>query len=231
MVKMGLPHMSLFAAIVVMLAGCFAAPFQDKVAPETPLSNLDLSSFTQIPGSREIDSGAVPLDLQPATGYDYWELRRLKDPNVIVLAQGGRRGKGELPLDVAAAIERLPKSAGFGAHCLPGWCFDYVVTVSSDGVETLLSAAELRSFLGEIDTRDEAILLAQALGYYSGTSKEEASIREVADGYELLVWKAIQSSEPCPSEDFYRVLLHLSRSGALTEESSEFLERSECRIF
>ena len=51
MAKMGLPDMSLFAAIVLVLAGCFAAPFQDEVAPKTPLSNLDLSSFTQIPAA------------------------------------------------------------------------------------------------------------------------------------------------------------------------------------
>lgn len=202
------------------------------------LKSLDLSTYSQIPSPEKIDSGTIPLDLKPAAGSDYWELRYVRpgleegDPNYIVLAAGGSRATAGLSQASAAKVDAIMRRGdvdGFGWECFPAWCFKYIVTVSSDNVEVLLYYRELRTFLGEIDTLDEAILLAEVLGYGWGDDKQEAAIREVTDGYDLVVLDWIPSAEKCDggafSYDTYRVLLHLSRSGTGTEQSKELLKQ------
>ena len=220
---------------VLLVTGC--ARIASTSGPDSLFRNLDLSAFAQIPGIEKIDSGAVPLNLQPAPEVDYWELRGVRLNHAITLARGGRRSKDELPPTQAAEIDAIGTGSGaggFGRGCLPGWCFKYVVAVRPDKIEAMRHPAELAAFLGEIDTRDEAILLAEALGYRWGASKEEAAIREVADGYDLLVLKFTDSTERCEHggyrADLYRMLLHLSRSGTMTEQGSHFLERGNCAI-
>jgi hypothetical protein len=178
--------------LVILLLQACTAP--DTAFPETTLDDLDLSSFAQIPSVAEIDSGAVPLSLQPAAEYDHWQLCRFEQRDVVVLAQGGSRDQADLPPQVSCYMETTPLQAGFGASCAPAWCFDYIWAADREGVKTLLSIDQLRSFLGDIDTRDEAALLAEASGYRWGTSKETAAIREVAAGYQVLVLKYVQRS-------------------------------------
>lgn len=218
----------LSAITTILCAATCMAP-ETSVTPESMLDSLDLASFTQLPGMPQVDSGEVSLRLQPDARYDHWQLRRFQNGAVVILAQGGRLSVNELPAEFAAAVEWTPDKAGFGSHCLPARCFKYIVTAGGDGVATLLSVDQLRPFLGDINTPDEAALLAEASGYHWGGSKEDAAIREVADGYQLLVLQQQQTSD-CPLSDVYRVLLHVSRSAALTEERSELIEQM-CGVF
>ncbi len=199
------------------------------------LANLDLSPFALLPVMTEIDSGAVSLNLRPAPEYDYWELRGGPMVNDKVLAQGGSVTKDLLPPPLAAQITAIaPTEKGFGRECPPAWCFKYIVTVSSNKVGKVLDPGALRAFLGEIDTRDEATLLAEASGYHWGTSKEQAAIKEVADGYDLVVLRYLDTTTRCEHggyrADLHRILLHISHSGVLTEQARQFLERGGCGI-
>ncbi len=220
---------------ILLVAACIRS--RPTSSSDSLFRNLDLSAFAQIPAMQEIDSGAVSLSLHPAHEYDYWELRGVRFDRATMLAQGGRRSKDELSPAQVAEIDGIGTGSGeggFGRGCPPAWCFNYVVAVRSNQIEEVRHSAELGAFLGEIDTRDEAILSAEALDYLWRASKEEGAIREVADGYELLVLKYMDSTTRCQHggyrADLYRVLLHLSRSGGITELASRFLEEGSCGI-
>lgn len=100
----------------------------------------------------------------------------------------------------------------------PYACQHYLVTTSADDVARYITDTELVGFLGDIDTPNEALLLAfdgTFGGYWvSCGDATRSSVRAVDDGYEVVVTQMVQDCAPIVTE---RVLLHVSTDGAVTE--------------
>ena len=105
-------------------------------------------------------------------------------------------------------------------ECLPSYCFKYIASISGDQIETWQTVDELKTFLGSIDSPEKAILLAAANEYSwnNQAGKETGAIRAVADGYELIVTKLVETCDPVQTD---RYLLHISSSGEITIKHSE----------
>ncbi|HEY6561387.1 MAG TPA: ferritin-like domain-containing protein [Polyangiaceae bacterium] len=96
----------------------------------------------------------------------------------------------------------------------PQRCQHYLLTTQGDSVRTYLPGAGYLDFLGAIDTPQEARLVVHTNGFSEFTidCNEDLLVREVADGYQVVV-RTIGSSCPVRID---RVLVHVARDGNLT---------------
>ncbi len=182
---------------------------------ENEAIDVNLTSFEQI-------TERFPFDnLQPAEGSEYWELNHHMDDKTETIASMGTLCAGsENPDECADAFQLITSGYGFGEGCLPGTCFFYVKLQQAGEILLLKNKSEVRNFLGEINSKSDAILLAVAEGYGFSTEKKEAgAIREKgSSAYQLLVTKLVKSCSPIQTN---RYLLEISRDGTLIIKQEE----------
>jgi hypothetical protein len=110
-------------------------------------------------------------------------------------------------------VEREPSQCG-QAGCTAHW----ISTSDGDTVEQWASREDMLSFLGEIDSPEEALLVVTLEGYGLGHALMSdpcagAAVREVDDGYEVFGHKMTMDCAPI---QMTRYLLHVARNGAVT---------------
>jgi len=180
---------------------------------------VDLEQFEQIPALEALDVTGI----SPAETTELWELREsmFGESHTVVLA-GGTVGRGGMDPALLVSFDELTADHGFGNLCLPGHCFYYFASVQGPVLETWNTAERVRAFFGQIDTREEAILLALAEGYYWGDEKETAAVRESGSGWELVVISMVRFCDPVQTD---RYLLRVLPDGTLDELKSEVWRR------
>jgi hypothetical protein len=123
----------------------------------------------------------------------------------------------------------LPRGSACGA--LP--CLRYLLAPSADDVRILSKPDALRQFFGDIDTPQEAAMLAEFSGYtlygsngrgYVCGEPENSAIRAVQDGFELIATKLTKA---CLPVEFSRVHLHVARDGRIEVSSTEVIQTVE----
>jgi hypothetical protein len=116
----------------------------------------------------------------------------------------GLEGKDTLPPAVVDAFENASVPTGFGAHCLPGHCYYYVVSLDGQGVETWSTPEQIRAFLGAIGAPEEALLIALSREYsWSGTEKAIGAFRPAEGGVELVVTRIVSYCDPVQVNRFH----------------------------
>lgn len=107
----------------------------------------------------------------------------------------------------------------------PMICFeDSVVTTRGDAVERWVGVDQLKRLLGEIDSPDDALLIAWANDYrLTCNDALRTSVRAVSDGFELFATK----TGGCPVFGTYRYHLHVSRAGEIAVVDT-FVLSEEC---
>lgn len=123
----------------------------------------------------------------------------------------------------ASALEALAPTVGFRQSCLQ-LCMDYhLATTLGDEVKAITSLEGLTSFLGPIDTPQEALLLAFASNYdVSCTQLDRGAVRPSGTGFDLIVTKGFACGE---GTALTRHALRVSREGVVTETGAEVIER------
>lgn len=187
--------------------------------------DVDPQEYEPIPDIADLELHNV----QPQVAYDYWELRfAMEGSPHDVVGSAGSKSKSELDPEVVAKFDSTHVELGFSASCLPAYCYKYIASVRGATIETWASTEELRSFLGTIDAPEEAILLAEAEGYYWIEDRLEAgAIKQVDDGYDLVVLKLVAYCAPIQVD---RYLLHIDRAGRMTQKDSELWSESNACI-
>jgi hypothetical protein len=185
--------------------------------------SVSLAEFDAIPRLADLSFGQV----RPAAAQDYWELRLSfpGDATHEVIGFGGSLGKDELYPDVLAAFEAAHPESGFAVGCLPAGCYQYVVSAAGSAVATWATVERLVEFLAPIDSREDAILMANAHGYtWPGGDVETGGVRDLADGYDLLLLKLVRDCQPVQTDRF---LLRVPRSGDVRVLGSEVWQKDE----
>lgn len=169
--------------------------------------------------------------LAPGTNPDYWEVDHVIHGNVVVAQSSGVKCDGaadqEACLDEFESVDK--GYYGFGGSCPPGNCF-MIIKYQMDG-ETFVvrEFSELKQFLGQIDSKSDAILLLLAEGcQFSSTSKEAGAIRETESGYQTLVTLRISDCMPIQHN---RYLLNVGRDGSikvLEKEERYYYHKDAC---
>lgn len=182
---------------------------------------MAFSEFEALPALADLDVSRV----QPAEETELWELResRWGEEHEVVLV-GGTAGRDGVDPGVLADFDALVPSWGFGILCLPGDCFYYVASLRGAALETWETAARLRSFLGPIDSREEAMLLAVAEGYHWRGGKETGAIRERTGGWDLVALRMVNSCDPVRTDQF---LLRVTADGRVTVLDSQIWQSTD----
>lgn len=195
--------------IICFLIGCGS---NDPVRPDPePLwSDIDLSSY-------EPTITRDPASIKPSGTTDYWEFYHAILPSgyyasfhVGVKCQNAKnQEKCISDFDTLRFLEEEEKGKkGF----LP-------FIVSNTGDDSFRWDS-IGTFLGTIDSKDEAMMLIESGNGYSFhwfylTSKEEGAIREIDDGYEIIALKGVGDCRQHGYTPIHRFLLHVARDGGI----------------
>ena len=137
-------------AILLLLAGCTSA------------FDVDMSNFSPLPAVENLDYSRVT----PAQSHPYWELRYAFEGGApTILGAGGTLTRDQLDPAQRAELDAARVPTGFALGCLPGHCYKYVAAVNGS-VSLYNTAPALAAFLGDIDSMEEAALMAHARGLY-----------------------------------------------------------------
>lgn len=138
---------------------------------------VDLNQFDQI-------TERYPYqNLQPNTKVDYLEFifsfRGLEEEEIL-FSSGQKCLNASNQGDCESEFDSIKNEVeGFNGGCRPLGCFRYVKYQRGDVIDFLNTANEIKTFLGDIDSESDAILLAFSENYYFSTeNKEIGAIRK-----------------------------------------------------
>ena len=179
------------------------------------LSLLSCASFND-PSQYDLLPAFTALtfsEVTPSTTVDLWELRETTPAGAHrVVATGGLLGRGAVAPALLAQFDATRPSSGFDPTCAPAYCYKYFISLQGSLVTVWTRVEEAHTFLGTIDNRVEAALLAKAHGFYWEDSKETAGIRDIGAGYELVVLALVKICQPV---QYDRFLIRVSSTGKL----------------
>lgn len=161
-------------------------------------------------------------DIKPKEKVSYWELVNTfsHSRKAEILFKHGT--KCELFQDKQACNAKFDSTfsdIGFDRACLPSSCFKFIRYQTGQEIKTATNKTEVINYLGNIDTKSEAILIAMVNGfYYIPKEKKTGAIRKINGGYKLLVVKTVSDCSPIQTDRF---LIEIKVDGTLKVISQE----------
>ena len=184
--------------------------------------DVDLDEFDRLPRFEELDFSKV----SPGGSFQYWELRHAFGGRVNgtdrIIASGGSRTRPELGAATIAALDSIRPATGYAIGCLPGYCYKFIAAVDTQ-VRLYNTRESLRTFLGTIDSREEAALIADAHNFWWDDSNE-TGVREVSGGWEIIGLQLVKDCAPVQTD---RVHMRIGRDGSLKELDREVHSKLE----
>jgi hypothetical protein len=180
---------------------------------------IDPEQYQPLPSFELLDFDLV----QPSAPFLLWELREggIGGPHRVV-AGGGTGSRSAIPAGTLAEFDGTRSQAGFDVGCLPGYCYKYLVTLQGNTILVWETVESLIQFLGTINNSVEAAMVAQASGYYWDGAPGTGLIRDVLNGHELVVLRAVKFCAPVQTD---RVVVVVSAAGLLRVLRREIWER------
>jgi hypothetical protein len=180
----------------------------------------------------ECDSSQLSVrGLQPSVIPDVVALRLVSGRNVdpqpskpvTISSEGTACATSSSQSSCLDAFAALAPMSGFAASCLQ-ICSDYhLATTRGDEVKAVASLEELKTFLGPIDTAQEALFIAFANGYNITCGQaDRGSAKAVGTGWEVIGTKGIACGA---GTAVTRYFLSVTREGDLAEKRTEIIER------
>lgn len=197
-------------ALSLVLAGC-----------KTDILDVDISQFSRLPSLEDLDYSRV----SPAAPYEYWELRWTfgGGEGNRILGAGGLRPRNELDPTIIAELDSTLPPSGFFSGCLPAYCYTFIAAVHGS-VQVYANRPTLLQFLGQIDSMEEAALVAHTYNLHWSSSDASTGYRAVSAGWEILALQLVRDCTPVQTD---RVLVLVRRDGSLVELGREVHSRSE----
>lgn len=179
------------------------------------------------------NGGSLAVDgLQPSVIPDVLQLRSvsnfgstMREPPQLISQAGTACATATDQPACTSALAALAPADGFRQSCLQ-ICVDYHLAMTrGDEVSAVTSVAGLVSFLGPIDTPQEAALLAFANQYDIQCGQlDRGAVRASGTGFDVIATKGFACGE---GTALTRHFLRVSREGVITEERSEVIERGD----
>jgi len=173
--------------------------------------DVNLDAFKTLPQFENLDWSQI----KPAEAVTYWELRRALpgDAYTVIGAMGDKCGAADDKARCISEFDALRTAPPNGFGCIPGFCFEYLVSNSGNENKIWDSIDALKAFLGPVDSEEEAALLVNANGFsWRPDNKEAGAIRQAGEEYELIALKVVRSCTPVQTDRF---LIRIDRGGAL----------------
>lgn len=207
------------ASFLLLSAGLLSA-CEQSVEPGAGAAwaGIDLGAFEALPALEDLDLSR----LRPREPVVYVEMRRSLGAGAPeVLSAAGVKCDGADDRDACVArFDALSSDAGFNRACLPVSCYSYLAVSRGDEVFAAGSDEELRALFGDIDTREEALILVSAAGYHWQAEGDVAlgSIRDADGGYDVIARRLTRTCAPIIEQ---RALLFVSRGGEVRVRRTE----------
>lgn len=172
--------------------------------------NVNLDEFEPIPEPYPYNN------LTTENEVDYLELIYAQDfeSETVVFSLGSKCQNSTNPIECNNQFDALVNDVGgFDTGCLPAYCFHYIKYQTANEVGIISNTNALRTFLGNIDSKSDAILLAVSENYnFSTENIETGAIKETANGYQLLMTKMVKFCSPIQTNRF---LLEITTDGTI----------------
>ena len=173
-------------------------------------ADVNIKSFDSLPKLEALQWEKISPEMPPT----YWELRNSIgfDLLEVIGSDGNKCGTADDPEQCKILFDNLKPSefTGFAPSCLPTLCLQYIASNTGNENKLWTTIGELKVFLGNIDTAEEALLLAHAEGYHwHDVIKQEGAIRQIDGAYELVVLKGVSDCTPIQTNRFLiRIDIH-----------------------
>ncbi len=190
--------------------------------------NIDPEQFTD----NLCDGKLQVLDqLSPSAAVDYIELRQWYEyggedeppPFTLLDAHGQLCGGASDVGACEAAFAAIPRDAAFSYADFHGTIRKQLAYSQGDTVAAITDPAQLRSFLGTIDTMAEAVLMASMDGY-SVVCDEDNEVGEHAEGYVVHEKRGSGCGE---DDDILERVLLVKPDGTIEVLSSVVIEKGD----
>lgn len=156
-------------------------------------------------------------DISIDKSINYWEFIFSEEfeSEKIVLSTGNKCKDSKNQNDCISQYDSMKNNKGGVIDgCIPNNCFYYIKYQKDNTPSMITNYEELKTFLGEIDTPSDAILLASANSYsFSTNKKETGSIKVTPSGYELLMTRYGNDYKDLETNN--RVLLEVTKNGLI----------------
>jgi hypothetical protein len=186
--------------------------------------DFDLDGFESIAASD------VFATIQPNRDYDFFEFRLSFCGETTDFSVNHTFGEAcKDAEDTAECLDELnnlmPENVGFDIGCLPSCCSRYVVAQENDTNILFDTIEELKMFLGPIDSVSDALILAEASGYYYIYDElNESAIKETSNGFEVM---ALVLTSDCAPIIIEQHVLRINQRGDVTILSKRENSRNE----
>jgi hypothetical protein len=192
-----------------MLAGCSSA------------LDIDTDDLSRLPSLEQLDY----THITPAESHRYWELRESwgGDAPLKVLGAGGQVPRNQLDAATLAALDSTRPPSGFAISCLPAYCYKYIVAVNG-AVRAYATAAALQTFLGSIESMEEAALVAHARNLYWSAETGDTGFLATSSGWEIVALELVKACAPVQTD---RVHILVRRDGNVSELGREVHSKLE----
>ncbi|OJH35312.1 ferritin-like domain-containing protein [Cystobacter ferrugineus] len=223
---------SLLSPLVLSGCGIIEPPFGGHCGEpdQEPCPGVDLKGYAQ-PACNQ--NWLAVSGLSPALPPDVVQLRMLfprrppeEAAQPVLSASGTACATASNPSACQSELDQLKVTQGFRDRCgveMECTAF-YLATTRGDEVTAHTSLEALKRFLGPIDTTQEAALLAFGQGLDMACGKlESGAVKANPDGTFNVIGN---EGHACgPGTNLYQVVMKVSPSGAVTEETRTLLEK------
>jgi hypothetical protein len=178
--------------------------------------SFDIKGFKPVPNQDKfIDKTHLLSKITPDSAYVYWEAIHVSEQSWL---KGNRRAiASHGNRNYASVASKVSANYGFFVECHPMRCYTYIVGVKSDGqVDIIDDDNKLKTFIGNVDNIEEAMLYATINGYWFDTdSVLGGAYKERKDDYllYLLDYESSTKDGRTSTVSYKSVKAILSKSG------------------
>ncbi|MFV8224453.1 hypothetical protein [Christiangramia aquimixticola] len=179
----------------------------------------DCGVFEAIPESSFYET------INPNDPIDYFEIITYLDEILFSFSQGDLCAGAADVQDCINVFNSLIADGGFVFGCPPAGCYTFIRQQMNGVNELITTDDQLKEFLGNIDSKGDALLWALANDYYwSPNNITDGAVKEGCSGYELVVRKIVSSCAPLQINRFH---LRITPAGEIIVLDEEIIEYEE----
>ncbi|TDP01686.1 hypothetical protein [Flavobacterium sp. 245] len=186
--------------------------------------NVDIEKgFTKIDRNFQ-DRNKLIDKIEPNEKYQYWEF--------VFSNPGLQSGKDKVLRNVGDSLIKsrykiINPKKGFFNECMPSWCYSYIAYVKNGKVNYVTDEQGLKNFIGNINSLEEAILIAKLNDLWFDSEEIKAgAYKKTKNGYELYLMKYYN----CPVK-MESIKANIDTTGKFSSKSNGiYFESTDCIV-
>jgi len=155
-------------------------------------------------GFEPIIEAGIYDNLLPDSTYSYYEIRRFLLYDTTSYSVITSFGANTYPDSIQPIYKGICDTMSQVAYC------ENIMSIKDNHVKFWTNLSDIPTFLGTIDTKNEALLLAHFMGFFFRFDDKENGIKETGDSYVIHAFRYVSTCSPVQLDRFS---LKIYRSG------------------